>query len=235
VAFAAIMSVIAIVAFIGVTLIERKVNKQPIQFSKKIIWRMSFVAVIPFLFIAVSGFTPDKKARIMEYVNNPENYKNCTPHIMDADKLAFEMINNYYQYNIIDVRSPEKFKAYHLPLAINIPLDSMMNREWEGYYKNVFKSNIFYSDDSAQAKKACMLASLLGKANHFVLSTSVDNFRKMFYEPVMPPDGASKDDMNLYYFRLKSGKQLMDLVKSLERFNSKPKVIKFKKAQGGCS
>ena len=171
----------------------------------------------------------------MDYVNNPENYKNCTPHIMDADKLAFELINNYYQYNIIDVRSPEKFKQYHLPLAVNIPLDSMMDREWENYFKNTFRSNVFYSDDSTQAKKACMLASLLGKANHFVLNTSVENFRKMFYEPVMPPAGAPKDEMNLYYFRLKSGIQMNDLVKSLERFNSKPKVIKFKKAQGGCA
>ena len=235
VAFAALLSLAAVLAFIGVTYIENRVNHKSFTFSQKTIVRMSTLAVIPFLIIAVSGFTPDKKQRIVEYINNPENYKNCAPHIMDADKLAFELVNNYYNYNIIDVRSPEEFKAYHLPLAVNIPLDSMMNREWEGYFKKGFKSNIFYSDDTGQAKKACMLASLLGKANHFMLSTTAENFRKMFYEPEKPAEGASKDAMNLYYFRVKSATQMDDLVKALERFNSKPKVIKFKKAQGGCS
>ncbi len=235
IAWATIISFIAIVAFFGVSIIEDKVNKRPVRFSGKMVVRMSTVAVLPFLIIAVSSFTPDKKTRIMEYVNNPVNYKNCAPHEIDEDKLAFELVNNYYEYNIIDVRSPEQFKKYHLPLAVNIPLDSMMNREWEAYFTRGFKTNIFYSDDTVKAKKACMLSGLLGKANHLLLKTSVDKFRTDFYEPQMPPANASKDIVNLYYFRVKSARQMEDLAKSLERFNSKPKVIKFKKAAGGCS
>lgn len=233
--FATMLSLIAIIAFVGVTIIEKKVNSKPIQFHRKNVYRMSLVALIPFLIIAVSGFTPNKKEKLLEYINNPENFVNCAPHIFDADKLAFELINNYYEYNVIDVRSPEKFKIYHLPLAVNIPLDSMMNREWEGYFRQNFKENIFYSDDTLEAKKACMLSGFLGKANHFVLGTTVENFRDQFYEPERPAPNASKEEVNLYYYRLKAGRQMNDLVKSLERFNSKPKVIQFRKAQGGCS
>ncbi len=235
VTFAALLSLIAVLAFIGVTIIENKVNKKPVIYSTDKFVKMGLIAVIPFLFIAVTGFTPNKTEKILEYVNNPENYKNCGPHLIDNDKLAFELINNYYKYNIIDVRSPEKFKSFHIPLAVNIPMDSMMNREWEGYVKQSTRTNIFYSDDIMQAKKACMLSGLLGKANHLLLNSPVEDFRKAMFDPVMPPEGSPKDAVNLYYFRLKAGDQLNDLAKSLERFNSKPKVITFKKAKGGCS
>jgi len=233
--FAALITLMALLAFVIVTIIENKVNKKPIRFERRQVYQMSLMALIPFLIIAVTGFTPDKKEKILEYINNADNFKNCTPNVMDADKLAFELINNYYHYNIIDVRSPEDYKTYHLPLAINIPFDSMMNREWEGYFKQNFRKNIFYADNTLQAKKACVLSGLLGKADHFILGTTVENFRQQFFEPVEPPESAPKDEVNLYYYRQKCGRQMNDLVRSLERFNSKPKVIKFRKAQGGCS
>jgi hypothetical protein len=145
------------------------------------------------------------------------------------------MINNHYNYFLIDLRDPEKYKSYHLPLAVNIPLDSMLNREWEVYFKQSIRTNIFYADDTLQAKKACKLSELLGKANGLVLNTTPEIFRTKFYEAVHPQAGASKDEMNLYYFRLKSSKAMDDLVKSLERFNSQPKVKRVLRAQGGCN
>lgn len=233
--FAFILTLIAAMVFVGVTMIENKVNNRPNRFSPRVTWNASLIALIPFLFILVSGFTPSTSERISRYLNNPENIKRQDIKTINPDKLAFELVNNYYQYNIIDLRSPGQFKSYHLPLAINIPLDSMVNREWEGYFKQTLKTNIFYSDDTLKARKGYLLSGFLGKADRMAMNSTPDWFRNQFYRPVQPSVGASKDAVNLYYFRLNSGRQMDELVKSLERFSSKPRIIKFKKAQGGCS
>ena len=235
IAFAIILSLMAIGIFVLVTYIESRVNNKPFVFAKKTVVRMSLVAIIPFFIITITGFMPDKTARINKEINDQERLSQADAKAMDVDKLAFEIVNNYYEWTIIDVRSPGAYKAWHIPLSINIPLDSMMNREWESILKQKFKKNIFYSDDLIRSKQAFVLSEMLGNADNYILNNTADEFQRMFFNPDKPGIDASKDDVNLYNFRTKSAIQMEGLAKSLERFHTKPKIIKRKRAQGGCS
>ncbi len=87
--------------------------------------------------------------------------------VLDADKLSIELVNNYYKLNLIDVRSPEKFKEYHLPLAINIPLDSMLNREYQNFFTQEYKTNIFYADENQVARKALCYRNKIRECRFF--------------------------------------------------------------------
>lgn len=235
ISFAVVLSAGAIGIFVLVTYIESRVNSLPFELHRKSVIRMSMLGVIPFIVVAIAGFTPDTTERIEAQVSDPANLKLAETKSMDADKLAFELVNNYYKWNVIDVRSPLEYKAWHLPLSINIPLDSMLNREWAYYFKQSQKKNIFYSDDLNQAKKAFVLGNVIGKADEYILSNTAAEFKTMFYSPIEPSEDAAMDVVNLYNFRVSSAKQMNDLAKSLERFHSKPKPRKVRKVQGGCS
>lgn len=235
ISFAVILSAAAIGIFVLVTYIESRVNNTAFEMPKKSVIRMSMLAVIPFLVIGITGFMPNQEERIEAQINDPVNLKAAEAKSLDADKLAFEIVNNYYKWNVIDVRPAKDYKAWHLPLSINIPVDSMLNREWESYFKQSQKKNIFYSDDIDQTKKAFALSQVIGKADDYILNNTAEKFKSMFYTPEKPIEGAGKDMVNLYNFRVQSAQQMTDLAKSLERFHSKPKVRKPRKVQGGCS
>ena len=235
VGFAALMSAIAGGAFLLAAYVESRVNERPFSLSGRRMLKIAFVAMIPFAIVAVTAFTPDKEERVEARINNPVYLNEAAKKALEPDQLAMEIVNNYYRWNIIDVRSPEEYKAWHLPLSINIPLDSMQNREWEPYINQKLKKNIFYSDDLSMTKKAFALAEVLGKGNNYILDGTALQFKKMFFAPVNPGPEASKEAMDLYNFRRETGIKMEDLVRSLERFNSKPKVRKLRKVQGGCA
>jgi hypothetical protein len=235
ISFALILSAGAIGIFVLVTYIESRVNDLPFELPRKSVIRMSMLGIIPFVVVAIAGFTPDTTERIEAQINDPANLKLAETKSMDADKLAFELVNNYYKWNVIDVRSPQEYKAWHLPMSINIPLDSMLTREWATYFKQSQKKNIFYADELIEAKKAFVLGGVIGQADKYILSNTAKEFKTMFYSPKEPNEDAAMDVVNLYNFRVSSAKQMNDLTKSLERFNSKPKPRKVRKVQGGCS
>ncbi len=233
--FALLLSAMAVGIFVLVSYIESRVNNTVFELPKKKVIRMTLVALVPIFIIAVTAFMPNRLERIEAHVSDPVNLEAAEAKSLDADKMAFEIVNNYYKWNIIDVRSPEAYKASHLPLSINIPLDSMLNREWETYFKQKHKKNVFYSDDINKTKKAFALSQVLGRTDDYILNGTNSEFQKMFFSPQKPLEDAGKDMVNLYNFRLKSGIQMIDLAKSLERFHSKPKVRKPRKVQGGCA
>lgn len=233
--FAVLLTIIAISAFFFTSRIENKVNKIPNKFSrKKIAYYSSLVAgalVILTLIIA----TPDKNERIQRKIEDAQMQAKCTVKEITSDKLAFELTNNYYKINLIDVRTPDQYKAYHLPLAINIPLGSMLNSEYLQFFTQQHKTNVFYADLQTTAKMACLKARFIGKSQNFVLNSSTDQFKKMYFD-IKEPDLAntSKHERSIYHFRVQSGRHIMDLEKSLKHSNQ-PIEKKVRKVQGGCS
>jgi rhodanese-related sulfurtransferase len=152
---------------------------------------------------------------------------------LSADKLAGEISNNHYRINIIDVRSPEEYKAYHIPLAINIPLAEIMDRKWERIFKQQIKSNYFYADNDTTVKKACLLAKHVGKSENFILHESASEFRALFQDPKMPGVDAGKNEFNIYHFRAKASHDMKNLEESLKNLNQ-PVVQKAVVVKGGC-
>jgi hypothetical protein len=131
------------------------------------------------------------------------------------------------------VRSPEAFKAYHLPFAINIPIEKMSDREWGKILDQKHKANYFYADDLQIAKKGYLTAGYMGKANNCILIESPEKFKKMFSDLVPPESGASKTEVNIYNFRQKAATDMKLLVEALKN-STEPVIAKTTKIKGGC-
>jgi rhodanese-related sulfurtransferase len=232
--FALLLTLVAVLVFMMVTMIENKVNKRETTFSFNSVRPYIVAVVIPFIFISIMSFTPDREEYILQQIAEARQQKKCEVREISADKLAYELVHNHYKINLIDVRTKQKFDAYHLPLSINIPLDQMMNREWEDYFTQKHKINIFYADDDTTAKKACILAKFLGKSDNYILRESAEEFKNLFFTIEPPSKDATKQEFDNYQFRFQAAEDMLSLENALKKF-SQPVKKEIRKITGGCS
>jgi len=230
--FAICMTAMAIATFYFTQKIQDKLHGIKPNYSKRIIKKYSMLATLPFVVIAVIALTPDNKQRILNQANNAEKQNKAK--VIMADKLVMELANTYYKINLIDLRSPAEFQKYHLPLAINIPLDSMLNREWKGYFTQTYKTNIFYADEIAVTKKGYVIAKKIGDADTFILHETTTEFTNLILNAQAPPPTASKEEQLLYQYRTEMANTINQLANRLQK-QLEPEKKTVKKVKGGCS
>jgi rhodanese-related sulfurtransferase len=188
---------------------------------------------VTFVLLLIVALLPGKDDIIQARITKAKEQKKCVFHEISADKLASDLTSNYYSINLIDVRSPEEFEKYHLPLAINIPLNEITNREWSDVFNQKIKTNIFYSDVDTITKMACLKARFVGKSENIILRESAQQFKQMFFELSEPDATASKQEVKEYHFRSEAARKLNELVETLQ--NNKPVKKVIKSVKGGCS
>ena len=233
IAFAGLLAIVAFGAFYFTGMIENRVNGiQPKRAKSKMVIYASAIG-LAFVVLGIIAFMPDSKSRLESRINKALQGNDFSFAQIPSDKLANEIVNNYYRINIIDVRNQEAYKAYHLPFAINIPLDRMNDRQWNKLLDQKHKINYFYADDPQMARKAFLLAGYKGKAENFILTESAADFRKMFTDLVYPGIEAGKKELNIYNFRKKAANDMSSLVEALKN-SSQPVPVKTTKIKGGC-
>lgn len=233
-AWAFTITAIAFIAFYVTGIIEDRVNKNQPFMPKRIVTRYAVSVGSAFLVILLMAFTPDKNQVIQNRIAKAEEQKKCVFYEVTADELAFEISNHHYKINVIDVRSPEEFEKYHIPLAINIPLEEIMDRKWERIFKQEIKKNYFYADNDTTVKKACLLARHVGESENYILRETVSEFQALYEYPQAPGPNASKEEFNIYTFRQKAAHDMENLEESLKNLNE-PVVQEPVVIQGGCS
>lgn len=234
VAWALLLTAIAIAAFYGTTWIEYRVNKREMKFSPRSLKRTYLISALPFILIITALIFPSRQERIAQKVADKKEQGKCVFKEISPDKLADQLVNHYYKINLIDVRPKEEFEQGHLPLAINIPLSELMNRQYEDYFKQKHKTNIFYSNDSTSHKEACLTARIIGKSDNLILRGTADNFEKVIMQAAEPNRNAGKEVFEEYTFRSGAARKLNELQTTFENLN-KPVTKEVKRAVGGCS
>ena len=234
VSWAFILTAIAIIAFYGTTWVEYRVRNKQMKFSRTTLNRTYLVSAIPFVLILLAAIFPSRNERIHKMVADKKEQGKCVFKEISSDKLADELVNNYYKINLIDVRTKEEFEKDHLPLAINIPLDEFLYRKYEDYFKQKHKTNIFYSNDSITHKEACLTARFVGKSNNLILRETADGFKHIILQAQAPAPNAGKEIYEEYLFRSEAARKLSELQTAFENLN-KPVTKEVKKASGGCS
>jgi len=231
--FAFILTAFAFTAFYFTRRIENRVNKIETRFEKIKVIAYSSAIAFAFLILSVVAFLPDSKSRLESKISKALEKQDFTTVTVPADKLADQIVNNYYKINVIDVRDSAAFNAYHLPFAINIPLEKMRERQWKKVLDQKHKTNYFYADDIRLAEKAYLTAVYMGKADNYILTQSGQEFRTMYTDLVAPGPDAGKNEINTYNFRKKAATDMATLVEALKN-STQPIQVKTSKVKGGC-
>lgn len=232
--FALLLTGVAFAAFYFTHLIENKVTKRPTGLTQQRKRKYLTLEATAFLLIAIIAFVPSRgeltKRKIDQAINDQDYLYSSVP----ADKLAFEIANNPGKINVIDVRSPEEFAAYHLPLAVNIPLDQLNNRQWQQTFKQRIKTNYIYANSDSLARRAYIMANYAGKATNILLHETADQFRAMYSQITELPEKSSTQEIQIIRYRNELIAKMNRLVEAMSRLNQ-PVEQKQTKVKGGCS
>ena len=230
--FAFLLTAVAVAAFFITQKIQDKINHHQQVYDRSLAIRYSLYAVLPFLVMAIVAFTPSHSESIMKKAS--ADSKKIAPRQITSDKLAIELVNNYYKINLIDTRSAAEYKKYHLPLAVNIPVENMMNREWKKYFNQKYKTNFLYADDAQTAAKAYSIAQQIGGSDCQVLQATTKEFKQLILDSAKVTASTSKQEQQVSQFRADAAKVIFELEAKFKSQNCTMKKTT-KKVKGGCS
>ena len=97
-----------------------------------------------------------KPEQLLQEINDNTRY-------VSTDEVAKRLIYGDAYTTLIDVRNTDEYKNFHLKGAVNIPLDSLFNKNKDGDYINEgilnqdIVTNIFYSNGTVYANQAWIL------------------------------------------------------------------------------
>lgn len=231
--FATVMAFVAVAAFYFTQKIENRINKVQPEYSAKTKRQYMALAAVPFVLILLVTAFPSRDQFIQNRIEDAKRQKECEFHTISIDKLAIELVNNYQSINLIDVRSPEAFKESHIPLAVNIPLDDFFEKHHRNYFKQRYKTNIFYADNDTVAKMACLSAKFIGRSDNKILDGTHNEFMQTLFNPTPPDSTFGKYDYNMYRFHTETAEKLTKLQQIMNKFDQ-PVVKKAAPAKGGC-
>ncbi len=229
-----IMLLIAFGAFIATQIIENKVNHKKTQWKKATIYKNSALIASPIFIVLIIMATPTRRELMNKRIDTKIAAGECNPKMIEADKLAFELMHQYYKYNVVDIRSKAEYDSFHIPTAINIPINDLHKQEYIRIISQNLKTNIFYGANPEESKRACMIAKYFGHSDNYSLDISAESFQQLFLYAKNLESDASKEDANLYLFRKDAWKKLKEIGDAISNMNA-PVEQKARKVQGGCS
>lgn len=141
-----------------------------------------------------------KPEQLLQEINDNTRY-------VSTDDVAKKLMYGDAYQQLIDVRTPGDFQKFHLKGAINIPLDSILNKDENGNYlyedllNQDIKMNVFYSNGTVYANQAWVLLRRLNYKNNYVMKGGLNKWIETIIRPPRPAQTASQTEFNLYNFR----------------------------------
>ncbi len=120
---------------------------------------------------------------------------------MSTDQVAKMIIQNDPSLELIDVRSEKEFNDFALPNAINIPLDSLLNKNNLLYLGIPGIKAVFVSDDDIAADQAWVLTKRLGFSGTYVMKGGLNRWMETIIEPKEPTAEEPETAYEAYAFR----------------------------------
>jgi rhodanese-related sulfurtransferase len=231
--FAFLLIAVAVGAFFVTTLIEKRVNKSSapsLEFksSKHIAAGIAALALgVVFL------FTPNRKENLISKVTDAE-YINAHPaKMMEADELAFRIVDREPNLQIIDIRQPDVFAKLALPGSNNIALREFFSKDWTPVFSRRHVKKVIVGDNEQQERSAYLLLQELGYENLAVLKRGFDDFNRTILNPSPFIPTGSRWDPDVRQFREQAHTDILKMI--ADEKNKGTKVAKKeKKIQGGC-
>jgi rhodanese-related sulfurtransferase len=137
------------------------------------------------------GIEPEK---LLADAISPERY-------ISTDVLADRMINQDPTLLLIDLRTAEDYNKYALPNAINIPIENIFSKDYEGYLNQVEYDVVLYSNDNFKADQAWILCKRLDYKNLRVLKGGINKWYSTIINPEKPTELMASKAFDLYSFR----------------------------------
>jgi len=234
--FALLLTLVALTAFAITARIQDKVNHIRRRYQFRMVVRALVFGSLPILLASFLFVVPTPEERMRAQLAQEDYLENYDYAHITADKLAWELLYKTGEVLLVDVRSPKAYKASHLPLSVNVPLDSLFQPQWRALLEKKVKKRVFYGDDEAQALRALIIAEqwLEDGRQNLSLEGGQATFETLIMQPTEPETTANKIVRDRYRFAQKASKVLKEMEVQRSAAPAKPVKVK-RRIQGGCS
>jgi rhodanese-related sulfurtransferase len=231
--FAFLLIAMAVGAFAVTTLIEKRVNKASAP-SREFKSRRHIAAGVGIFALGVIFIVmPDRKTSLINRVSDSGYVASHPVTMMDADELAFRIVDREPNIRIIDLRSTDTSMSHVLPGAEKIALRDLFGKEWIPLLSRRHLKKVIVGSDEAQERTAFLLLRELGYENLAVLKGGFEAFDKTILSSAPFVPTGSRWDADVKEFREKARGDILKLIAENKNKGAVgPK--KTKKVQGGC-
>ncbi len=201
--------------------------------------RYALVTSIAILLGIALLFLPEKK---IQRETNPQDLLlaiNDESRFLSCDELAHMIIQQDPYFLLIDVRPESDYLKYKLPGSLNIPVDSLLSPQFEPYLRQDGLKKIFYSNTTALASQAWVIAKRKVYPSIYVLDGGLDRWARTILDPIEPGATEPQEALDLYSFRKAASRYFGNSGNDAQEDIQLPKptinsVNNKKAAQGGC-
>jgi rhodanese-related sulfurtransferase len=159
-------------------------------------------ALIFFLLSAVLIFLPERESlketepgKIIASLNEPFRY-------ISTDDVAARIIKNDPALCLVDVRQAPEFNDFSLQGAVNIPLEKMLDPEYQSLLQQKGMDYIFYSNGDITAENAWLIGSRLGLKNLYIMKGGLNEWTETIFNPTVPLPTAPSESWAQYDARM---------------------------------
>jgi len=162
---------------------------------------------------------------------------------MTTDELAKAIMEEDQSIMLIDIRSPKDYEKYSIEGALNIPFDSIMNKDVVGMFEEGYmQTPVLYSTGSSRADQAWLKLHSFDYKNVKVLKGGLNQWYQTILNPQKPADDVLTGKLEEQYL-FRKGAQVYftganpvgNTPAGKPKKSSKP-IVKRKKKEvsGGC-
>jgi rhodanese-related sulfurtransferase len=229
--FAFALTVVALVAFVGVSIIENRVNgsAQPAIRLTPYYVSVGLIGIV----IAGSAFLfPERKASLLAATRDRDYVQQYALDTMAVDEFAFRVVNEDPSLQILDFRPAGEFAAMHLPRSTSFTVDNLFEKEPNQVLTVRHRTNVIIAEDEWTERTIGVMASELGYHGLKVLRGGMAGFRSGILDFVPPPVARTRDEEQTYRFRARARQVLPSLMQ--KSTGSGPVKKTQKRVLGGC-
>ena len=126
---------------------------------------------------------------------------NSGERFLSVDHIAERIIQGDPSILLIDVRSSDLYDEYHIPGAINIPLNEVLNDSLNEALQLAYKDIVFYSNSTLSADQAWILCRRNKMENQYVMDGGLNIWFDHIMTPEPPQEVEGNEAIALYEFR----------------------------------
>lgn len=150
---------------------------------------------------------------------------------IEAEDVAHWIIDKEPGVFIVDIRPAGDYMKYHIPGAINIPLEKLLEKS-SLELMDPSATLVLTSNGNTKASQAWLLLKEKGYDDVYVLHGGMNHWVEAFSAPRKPVEPYTDDEVFRYQFRLAAGPVMMGTARAAQATREapvKPRTIKRKR------
>ena len=120
---------------------------------------------------------------------------------LTADQVTHRIIENDPTLLLVDLRSPDQFKTFALPGAVNIQPDSLLSKSTLELFNQPGKDKVLFGNEDLTAEKAWIICSRYAVNRMYIMKGGLNEWFNTIIKEQTPSETASSTDLDLISFR----------------------------------